>query len=350
MVHTPETAPHMSGEVPALPMRTGQFWIPGEISQTPGGTVQAGPMYVQWFAPAEPAHPYPLVFVHGGGSQGTDWISTVDGRPGWALRAVEAGYAVYVVDRVGYGRSPFHPDITGELGAVPGYEMAQGLFFAEPEEAPHSAWPWGTGPGDPEADQLVASFGALHADLAVSQELDSDRLARVLDRIGPAILVTHSAGGPVGWLTAQARPDAVRSIVAVEPMGPMFAEFPGLGSLEWGLTAAPITYEPPCSSPQQVRELGAEGLTLPGLAGTPVLLVTGEASPFAGFRAQLHEALTQLGVPAEALHLPERGLQGNGHAMMLETNSDQVLSLILDWTGTSGTADPAPAAPTPEEQ
>ena len=32
--------------------------------------------------------------VHGGGGQGTDWTGTPDGRPGWAQRFVEAGFAV----------------------------------------------------------------------------------------------------------------------------------------------------------------------------------------------------------------------------------------------------------------
>ena len=31
---------------------------------------------------------------------------------------------------------------------------------------------------------------------------DADRLARLLDRIGPAIVVTRSASGPAGWLIA----------------------------------------------------------------------------------------------------------------------------------------------------
>jgi len=33
-------------------------------------------------------------------------MSTPDGRPGWRTLLVQRGYAVYVVDRPGYGRSP----------------------------------------------------------------------------------------------------------------------------------------------------------------------------------------------------------------------------------------------------
>ena len=64
--------------------RRGIFWVGVERSETPFGTVPRGPMYVQWEAPVEVRHPYPLVLIHGGGGQGTDYLGTPDGRPGWA--------------------------------------------------------------------------------------------------------------------------------------------------------------------------------------------------------------------------------------------------------------------------
>ena len=80
------------------------------------GTIPCGPMFVQWEAPAEVTKPYPIVLVHGGGGQGTDWLGTPDGRPGWSTFLLREGYAVYVVDRPGHGRSPFHPDVLGPMG------------------------------------------------------------------------------------------------------------------------------------------------------------------------------------------------------------------------------------------
>ena len=62
--------------------------------------------------------PYPIVLIHGGGGQGTDWLGTPDGRPGWATFLVQEGYAVYVVDRPGHGRSPYHPDVLCPPGGV----------------------------------------------------------------------------------------------------------------------------------------------------------------------------------------------------------------------------------------
>ena len=109
-------APHLA-EAPLVTSRRGQFWIPGEVVSSPFGTVQRGPMYVSWEAPEVITQPHPVVLVHGGGGQGSEWLSTVDGKPGMAAHLVSAGFATYVVDRPGHGRSPYHPDVIGPMGA-----------------------------------------------------------------------------------------------------------------------------------------------------------------------------------------------------------------------------------------
>src|SRR5690606_7013477 len=314
------SAPHeTSGEV--VHVRRGQCWIPGEKVSAEHGTVQRGPMFVQWEAPASsPPHPVPLVLVHGGGGQGTDWTATPDGRPGWASRFVAAGFAVYVVDRCGHGRSPYHPDVIGPMGAQFPYEAAQGLFC--PGRDDHTQWP--LSPED--LDRVVAAMGPLPADLAESQRLDADRLAVLLDLLGKAVLVTHSAGGPVGWLAANRRPERVAGIVAVEPMGPAFATFPGLGPLTWGLTSAEITCDPPAERPEDVP-----GRRIPGLDGTPITVVTGGASAFADFAPQVVEFLSAAGADAAQLHLPEVGVTGNGHGLIFEANSDEAVKPVIEW-------------------
>jgi pimeloyl-ACP methyl ester carboxylesterase len=90
------------------------FWVGVERAEIPRGTVINGKqMYVEYQIPAQVKHPYPIVLVHGGGGQGTDWMCCPDGRPGWATLLVQEGYKVYVVDRPGHGRSPYHPDLNG---------------------------------------------------------------------------------------------------------------------------------------------------------------------------------------------------------------------------------------------
>ncbi len=326
----PGTAPHTTSE-PAVTVRRGHFWIPGERVETAYGTVQRGPMFVQWEAPPRVTRPYPLVLVHGGGGQGTDWTGTPDGRPGWATRFVEAGYAVYVVDRCGHGRSPFHPDVVGTMGAPFPYEAAQGLFLPGESRDAQTQWSYQRHIGSDHLDQLVSSMGPLPADLGESQRMDAERLARLLDRVGPAVLVTHSAGGPVGWLAADARPDEVVAVAAVEPIGPAFADFPGLGKLSWGLTAHRITYAPELSHPDDAESADPAALRIPALAGKPVAVISGGTSAFAGFAPQIAGFLNTAGAIAQHVHLPEHGINGNGHALMLEANSDRTVRPVLQW-------------------
>ncbi len=317
---------------PPRTSRRGDFWIPGERVAREGKTYQRGPMFVAWEAPAEATGRPPVVLVHGGTLQGTQWSDTPDGRPGWAQRLVEAGYPVFVVDRAAQGRSPFHPDVVGPMGGPFPYEEARTVYFPPEIADAHTQWPFAD--DDHEAfDAFVAPFNALPADLAASQEMDADRLASLLDRIGPAVLLTHSASGPDGWLTADRRPGLVLAIVAVEPMGPPFAEIPHIGTLSWGITAAPIRYDPPLGSPEEVRAADPGTLRIPALADLPVAVVTTGASPFRRVGAPIVEALMAAGAKAEQLALPDAGVNGNGHGVMFERNSDEALAPILGWLG-----------------
>ena len=315
---------------PLRTSRRGDFWVPGERVVVDGKTYQHGPMFVEWEAPERVTQPYPVVLVHGGALQGTEWLDTPDGRPGWAQRFVEAGYATFVIDRPGQGRSPYHPDVIGPIGVPFPYEEGQEVFFPPAAAETHTQFPFD--PSDDAAlDAFIAPYGPLPADLAASQKMDADRLAGLLDKIGPAVIVTHSASGSDGWLVADRRPDLVVAIVTVEPMGPAFATTPNIGALEWGLTAAPITYEPPRATAAAVRAADPASLRIPALAGLPVAVVTGETSAQSKFAPAIVDFLHTAGAAAELLHLPDYGVFGNGHGLIYEKNSDQALQPVLEW-------------------
>ena len=316
-------------DTPARLTRRGFFWIAGERVSVGGKTCQRAPMFVEWEAPERVTRPHPVVLVHGGGFQGTEWLETPDGRPGWAQRLVEAGYAVLVVDRPGHGRSPLHPEVVGAMGPPFTYEGGRQIYFPADAKA-HTQWPFA--PDDDAAmDQFIAGYGPLPADLAASEDMDADRLAQLLDRIGPAVLFTHSASGPSGWLVADRRPGLVRAIVSVEPMGPPFADIPNIGPLAWGLAAAPLTFDPPRGSAEAVRNADPATLRLPNLANLPVLVVTGDTSSFAPASTPIVERLQAGGAAAELLHLPDHGVTGNGHGLIYEKNSDAALAPVLGW-------------------
>ncbi|WP_307672198.1 alpha/beta fold hydrolase [Streptomyces sp. V4I2] len=325
-----KTPPHLDDRVEPITVRTGSFWVPGEQISTPYGTLPRGPLYVEWMSPVEVTRPYPLLLVHGGGGQGTDWLTTPDGRQGWAYDLVRAGYAVYVVDRPGHGRSPHHPDVLGDVAPPLPLEFAS-FLFAPPEAAgTQTQWPWDRTLDGEEFQQLTSAMGFFMADFAEAQRLDGERLAALLDRIGPAVLITHSAGSPGGWLAANRRPELVKGIVAVEPMGPPYAEFPGLGEITYGLTYAELATEPAIESPEQLKADPSQ-YRIPGLSGTPVGVVTGSASGSAAQSPPLVEFLRAVGADAALLALADAGIVGNGHGLILEANSSDTVKPVIAW-------------------
>lgn len=315
---------------PVTRSRRGSFWLPGPRVKQDGKHYQKGPMYVAWESPEFITQPYPVVLVHGGTLQGTEWRDTPDGRPGWAQRFVEAGFVVFRVDRPGPGRSPYHPDIMGAMGPAFSYERAREVYF--PEGGGETQWPFAL---DDEAafDAFIAAYGPMPADLAASQTLDADRLAQLLDKIGKAIVVTHSASRPQCLVNRRSpsRSGLVAAIVAVDPMGPVFGHTPGIGTLEWGLTAAPITFDPPLDTLDQVREADPSSLKMPGLQDVPVALMTGENSTFASFASSIVPFLQNAGAQVDHLDLPALGIHGNGHGLIYERNSDAAFEVVVQW-------------------
>jgi hypothetical protein len=70
---------------------------------------------------------------------------------------------------------------------------------------------------------------------------------------------------------------------------------------------------------------------LPRLASTPVAVVTAAASYRARMDPWTCEFLTQAGVPNTHIRLRDHGISGNGHMMMIETNSQEIADLLSHW-------------------
>jgi len=69
---------------------------------------------------------------------------------------------------------------------------------------------------------------------------------------------------------------------------------------------------------------------LKNLQGIPIVYVTAEKSGRTGGPA-VAAFLKQAGCDAEDLQLKDKGVLGNGHFMMLETNRKQVFDVIYGW-------------------
>ncbi len=322
---------------PVTTSRRGSFWITGERVAGPFGTVQRGPMYVEWEAPAGPSPGPPWVLVHGGGGQGTDYLTTPDGRLGWSRLLVDQRHTVYVVDRPGHGRSPHHPDVLGPIGPQMGAEVLRPIFVpptdgpdSNPSADLHTQWPGGREPGDPVYDQWLAPSGPTLASLSDMQALEQARLAELLDRVGPAVLVTHSLGGPGAFLAADARPDQVAALIAIETIGPPFAKRPEMGlDLAWGVAGNPLAFDPPPADPSELQDGTARRLV--NLSRFPIAVVTGEASLFLAFDRELVAFLDGAGCDVELVRLADHGVHGNSHGIMIERNNADTLAVITRW-------------------
>ena len=356
--------------------RQGMFFVNGEYysSQVEKDPVRcseapqpcrfmAGQMYVEYQIPKNVRHPYPIVMVHGAAQTGTNFISTPDDRPGWAQFFLANGYAVYVVDQVGRGRSMYTPELYGPTrppfdveGRVRNWS-AQQAFNLFPNAGLHTQWP-GTGkPGDTFFDQFYASQVQLMDDPLKTQQYAQKALSALLDKIGPAVLLTHSQSGTFGFLVADARPDLVKGVVTVEggvtprgfsAVGPprWFADAPP-PDVTWGITSIPISYSPRVTDPKELQFVqeptpvgkspvrcwvqASPARQLPNLQRMPHLLVVGEASAASSTNHCVSAYLTQAGVRNQWVNLGDVGIHGNGHMMMLEKNNLEIAALLHEW-------------------
>ncbi len=230
--------------------REGFLYVGGKPTTVNGRTFIAGQMHVDVRIPAKQTQPYPIIMVHGGTRSATTYFGTPDGREGWAQYFVRQGYAVYVVDQPGRGRSGYLAEAYGPWRVADGEGaqrryLSQAKFKLWPQAHLHTQWPGSGAPDDPVTLRMVSGFLPEIADFTKQQFLNRDALVALIDQIGPAILMTHSQAGAFGWPVADARPDQVKAILAIEPNGPPVP--PGrihrrAGLLQAGAAGAPLRH------------------------------------------------------------------------------------------------------------
>lgn len=257
--------------------------------------------------------PVSVLLVHGGGGQGADFLRTPDGRPGWIHRFLRAGYATYVIDRPGHGRSTWNDRVLGPQQPAADYQALYPRFVEVAENAlwkeaaKHDRWPVHPRAGD----RFMAGQGPMAATLGASQRHVEVVAEQLFELTGPTIVVSHSMGGPCGWaLTAIGGPSVV-AVVAAEPFG-----YPGmvhpLGCFDNGLAALPYQghYDP---------------------FARPIAIVTGEATWMRDANSRAAAFVRTRAPIFEHLLLEEHGITGNGHMLMSETNSDEIADLMIRW-------------------
>jgi pimeloyl-ACP methyl ester carboxylesterase len=341
------------------PSHPPQFYVGGRtVTDVHGDTHVAGQMFVRSYPGSDPTLT-PIALFHGGAQTGHFYEHAPDGGPGFARLLGRHGRTVYVVDLPGVGRSRYYEPSDGPLTHYSA-ELIELIFTATsvhgqwPTAKLHTQWP-GTGQrGDPIFDAFYATQVGRLTDEAGAEQSVRAAGAALVDKIGPCFILTHSQSGPLGWHIADARPGVVRGIVAIEPKGPPFFDaladpLTSTPQRPYGLTATPLTYEPPLTDPavslpfttrlldDSAATVGAAvheptpPRTLSNLVGLPVLVVTGEASYHSTYDHLTVAFLLDAAVAAEHVELAARGIHGNGHLLTLERNRDEIADLIDRW-------------------
>lgn len=305
----------------------GSFTVGGTVlKDSVGHTYHGDHAYVFYQKPVD-AQKYPLVFAHGVGQFSKTWETTPDGREGFHNIFLRKGFPVYLVDqprRGNAGRSTetvtISPAFDEELwfnrfrvGIWPNY--FEGVQFSRDPETLNQYF-----------RQMTPTIGTIDLDLY------SDAYAALFDKIGPAVFVTHSQGGGVGWLTLP-KTKNIRGIVAFEPGTNV--PFPAGQMPEEGKVLT-------LSKKTEGVEVPME--TFKKFTRIPILVIYGDNLPETDERPELYEwtrrlhlmrkwakMLNDLGGDVTVVHLPEVGLHGNTHFPMSDLNNQEVAKLIYKW-------------------
>jgi pimeloyl-ACP methyl ester carboxylesterase len=341
----------------------GVLYMGGVYDNPAAPTTMSGQMHVFFQIPSsadengDAAGKVPIVMIHGSQQTGANFLGTPDGRPGWAAYFVSHGWPVYVIDQPGRGKSGYFPNAYGPQGANPSPTSVQRMFTAPelsvplqwPQAALHTQWPGGPGsgvPGEYAFDQFFASQVANMPDGNLALSLTTQAVTQLLEKIGPAVIVTHSMSGPLSWMIPQANPGRIKAIIAVEPTGNSSLNGDTAPGTACGLSNVCLNFTPPVTGPADLglvrvpppsSDLKSCWLqtdpahTLPWLNGIPILIATGEASYHSTYDYCTSKFLTQAGVANQWVYLPTVGIHGNGHMQMLEMNNLDIARFYERW-------------------
>jgi pimeloyl-ACP methyl ester carboxylesterase len=266
------------------------------------GSYVVGQVYVQEYRLAKPRCPYPILLWHGGGMCGSQWEATPDGRDGWLWHFLRLGFDVLVSDATERGRSPWLKKGTckDDLPIYRSQEEAWSVFRIGPPgsyaEDPsmrrsYDGQQFPTDAFDMFAKQFVPRWlGHLTMELKGYEAL--------VQAVGPCVLLGHSQGGGYALQLAQKKPDLVRAVVAIEPTG----------------------------MPDQAGGTNAPHLVLWGD-------YIARSELWCSYRRLAQEFIVTLEQNTQILqiNLPDMGVRGNSHFMMLDRNSEDIAGLVGKW-------------------
>ena len=322
----------------------GSFFAGGKVVTAPGTYKDAEPTnfdgetlhgdaaYVFWQMPVK-ARKNALVFLHGYGQSGKTWETTPDGRDGFQNIFLAKGYKTFIVDEPRRGRAG-NSTVPANLTAQPQDQLWYDNFRI-------GQWPGyydnAAVPRDEESRaqffyQITPDTGKFDVQVV------AEAMTAVMEKAGDGVLVTHSAGGGPGWLTA-AHSDKVKGVIALETGTFPFPK----GELpEVEATTSPFPAPGMEVSDEEFQKL----LKIPMVVYFGDNIKTGpEPDSHWGldnWRVRLNLAykwekvMKAHGGDVQVVYLPDIGIKGNTHFMMADLNNQEVAETMEKWMQAKG--------------
>nr|MBU3857778.1 alpha/beta fold hydrolase [Flavobacterium sp. MC2016-06] len=326
---------------PMIIAEQGSFAVGGTIIKNPGTfdpykitpegqTFRGDHAYVFYQIPAN-ARKYPLVMWHGIGQFSKTWETTPDGREGYQNIFLRRKFPVYLIDQPRRGNAG-RSTVEASIKPVADEQQWFGVFRV-------GIWPdYFQGVQFPQdSASLNQYFRSMTPNLGtIDIKVTTDAASALFTKIGPAILVTHSHSGGMGWITA-IKNQNVKAIVSYEPgSGFLFPE---------GEVPSPIA-----SSAGALEATGIPLKDFMALTKIPIVIYYGDNIPDTptnnsgadGWRARLamarlwRDAVNKKGGDVTVVHLPEIGIKGNTHFPFSDLNNIQIADLMSKWLKEKG--------------
>lgn len=265
----------------------------------------------------------PMVFLHGYGQSRMGWMTTPDGREGWAEMFLRDGHSVYLVDEPRRGEA----GQTSVSGTISTKTLDQRWYtqfrigrWEDGKSVPNE------GSQFPNDDNSVDQFfRQMTPDTGMTSDMggdfDNDVVAQALastvdevyERSGKdSILVTHSQGGGPGW-TAAKYTDHIAAIVAIEPGGAPSSDSEG--------------YQTVLEKKIPVTMYFGDYID----NGDTVIQATGMWQGMRQACYDFADAYTKAGGNCTVVDLPKEGITGNDHFMFQDLNNDVIQEHIENW-------------------
>jgi len=170
-----------------------------------GQTFHGDHVYVSYQKPVTP-NKFPLVFLHGAGQSGKTWETTPDGREGFGTIFLRRGFSTYIVDQPRRGRAG-NSTVNENIQVLPNDQFwfenfRMGIY---PNLFEGSQFPKDSESLNQFLCQITPNTGAYDLDVI------SSAMSAAIDRIGEAVLITHSQGGGPGWQTVLKNPTSIQT-------------------------------------------------------------------------------------------------------------------------------------------